>query len=238
MSFSIVQTASSDFKLIFRDASLRVFFFMPLLIVATVAWFCPYLAKTYPVTADYMIYVVILSSTQASTMYGFIYSIVFLDERDTEVAKVYSILPISKDKLLFGRLLLPYLLSALSTFMVLLVQPFFTNYSWGMWLVFSLLFAFLAPIMALTVASLADNKMEGMTWYKGMNLLVTLPVAAFFLPDYAYFFGVLPTFWPFWSFYHFLTIEHYGLFLGVAFVVELLLLYGVSQWFKKRHFMR
>lgn len=238
MNASIFQTASSDFKLIFRDASLRIFFFMPLLIVAVVGWFCPYLVKTYPATEDYMIYVVLLSCTQAATMYGFIYSMVFLDERDTEVAKVYSILPISKNKLLLGRLLLPYVLSALSTFVVLLVQPFYTNYSWGMWLVYALLFAFLAPIMALAVASLANNKMEGMTWYKGLNLLVTLPVAAFFVPGYSYFFGVLPTFWPFWSLYHFLSVEGYGLFLVIAFGIELLLVGGLVALFKKKHFVQ
>lgn len=236
MSLSILKTASSDFKLIFRDTSLRIFFFMPLLIVLVVAWLCPYLATAYPETADYMIYVVIMSCTQAATMYGFIYSIVFLDERDTEVAKVYSILPISKNKLLLSRLLLPYLLSALSTFIVLLAQPFFTNYSWGMWLVYAFLFAFLAPIMALTVASLANNKMEGMTWFKGLNLIASLPLAAFFLPDYAYCFAVLPTFWPYWSFYHFLTTDNYLLFLVVAFVIMVALIMGVVQWFKKRHF--
>ncbi|MGH1337428.1 MAG: hypothetical protein ACRBFS_14995 [Aureispira sp.] len=236
MSPSILKTASSDFKLIFRDTSLRIFFFMPLLIVLMVGWLCPYLAKTYPVTADYMIYVVIMSCTQAATMYGFIYSIVFLDERDTEVAKVYSILPISKNKLLVSRLLLPYLLSTLSTFIVLLTQPFFTGYSWGMWLIYSLLFAFLAPIMALAVASLAGNKMEGMTWFKGLNLIVSLPLAAFFLPDYAYCFAVLPTFWPYWSFYHFLTLDNYALFLVLAFIIEIALVMGVAQWFKKRHF--
>jgi fluoroquinolone transport system permease protein len=236
MSSSIFKTASSDFKLIFRDPSLRIFFFMPLIIVGVVAWFCPYLAATYPATADYMIYVVILSCTQAATMYGFIYSIVFLDEKDSEVAKVYGILPISKNKLLLGRLLLPYVLSALSTFVVLLAQPFFTGYSWAMWGLFSLLFAFMAPIMALAVASLAGNKMEGMTWYKGLNLLVVLPVAAFFVPDYAYCFAFLPTFWPYWSLYHFLTIDNYSLFLGIAFVVLLLFLVGLGQLFKVRNF--
>ncbi len=236
MLTSILRTARNDFKLIFRDPSLRIFFFMPLLIVWVVAWFCPFLVRNYPNTADYIIYIVILSCTQASTMYGFIYSMVFLDERDTEVAKVYSILPISKNKLLLGRLLLPYVLSVFSTFVVLLVQPFFTDYSWVMFGIFSLLFGLLTPIMALVVATLSSNKMEGMTWYKGLNLLVSLPIAAFFLPDYAYFFAFLPTFWPYWSFYHFLTAESYVLFLAVAFVIELLVVAGLVHWFKKRHF--
>lgn len=48
-----------------------------------------------------------------------------------------------------------------------------------------------AHIMALAVASLAGNKMESLTWYKGLILLVVMPVAAFFVPDYAYFFAHL-----------------------------------------------
>lgn len=232
---SLFRTAYNDFQLIFRDVSLRIFFFMPVLIFCVVYFFCPYLQANYPAIAPYVKYIVILSCVQTSTMYGFIYSIVFLDERDTEVAKIYGILPISQNKLLIARLLLPYLLSALTTFLILLCQPLYELSVGGM-LIFASLFAFFAPILALSVATLANTKMDGLTWYKGINILVTLPVLAFFVQDYAYAFSVLPTFWAYWSFYHFIEGQAFWWNLGVGFAFAIALLVALFYGFQRRHF--
>ena len=231
-----INIAINDFRLIFRDATLRVFLVMPVLVLLLVCYFLPYLEKTYPVTSDYIIYIVIMSCTQASTMYGFIYSVVFLDERDTEVAKIYGILPISKEGFILSRMLLPFVLSTLTTFIILLAQPLYPELSVTGNFVFSTLFGLLAPIMALAVASLANNKMEGMTWYKGLNLIVTLPLAAFFLPDWSYCFGVFPSFWAYMGMYALILKESYWLELGVGFIFSILLLIGLAKFFAKRHF--
>ena len=231
-----INIAINDFRLIFRDTTLRVFLVMPVLILLIVCYFLPYLEKTYPATGDYIIYIVIMSCTQASTMYGFIYSVVFLDERDTEVAKIYGILPISKEGFILSRMFLPYILSTLTTFVILLVQPIYPELSVGGTFIFSALFGLLAPIMALSVAGLANNKMEGMTWYKGLNLIVSLPLAAFFLPDWGYCFGVFPTFWAYMGMHAFILEESYLLELGVGFIFSLLLLIGLAKFFTKRHF--
>lgn len=229
-------TAVNDFKLIFRDSSLRVFLFMPILILLVVCYLCPYLKETYPETAPYIIYILIMSCTQASTMYGFIYSIVFLDERDTEVSKMYGILPISKSGFLLNRLLAPYLLSTITTFIILMLQPLYVLPALGAF-VFAALFGLLAPILALAVAGLANNKIEGMTWFKGLNLVVSLPLAAFFLPDYKYAFSFIPTFWAYTGMHHFIMNEGYLLFLALGFVFTLLTLGLLGRFFIKRHFV-
>ena len=123
---SFIRTATNDFRLIFRDPSLRIFLVMPILVLLVVCWFCPYLKEAYPITNDYIIYIVMMSCTQASTMYGFIYSVVFLDERDTEVSKIYGVLPISKNGFVASRLMMPYILSTLTTFVILLLQPLYS----------------------------------------------------------------------------------------------------------------
>lgn len=232
----IINVAISDFKLIFRDASLRVFLGMPVLVLLLVCYFLPYLETAYPITQDYTIYIVIMSCTQASTMYGFIYSMVFLDERDTEVAKMYGILPISKNGFILSRLMLPYLLSTLTTFIILLVQPLYPELTVGGTFLFSALFGLFAPILAMLVGGLANNKMEGMTWYKGLNLIVSLPLAAFFLPDYAYAFSVIPTFWAYYGMYEFILQEAYLLKLVVGFAFTILFLIGLTKFFVKKHF--
>lgn len=231
-----LSTAMNDFKLIFRDPSLRTFLFMPLLIVGVVCFFCPYLKETYPTTSEYIIYIVIMSCTQASTMYGFIYSVVFLDERDTEVAKMYGILPISKSGFLLNRLLAPYLLSTITTFSILMLQPLY-SLAVLTTLVFSALFGLLAPILALAVGGLANNKIEGMTWFKGLNLVISLPLAAFFLPDYKYIFSVIPTFWAYMGMHEFILNEGYIMSLMLGFLLTLLTLGGLVRFFVKRHFV-
>lgn len=229
-------TAANDFKLIFRDSSLRIFLFMPVLILLIVCFLCPYLGETYPEIAPYIIYIVIMSCTQASTMYGFIYSVVFLDERDTEVAKMYGVLPISKSGFLLNRLFAPYLLSTITTFIILMLQPLYGLTVLGS-IGFASLFGLYAPILALAVGALANNKIEGMTWFKGLNLIVSLPLAAFFLPDYKYVFSVIPTFWAYTGMHHFIMNEGYLLFLAVGFLFTLLTLGLLVRFFIKRHFV-
>lgn len=229
-------TATNDFKLIFRDSSLRIFLVMPVLILLVVCLLCPYLKETYSDIAPYIIYIVIMSCTQASTMYGFIYSIVFLDERDTEVSKMYGILPISKSGFLLNRLFVPYLLSTITTFVILMLQPLYVLSTLGTF-VFASLFGLLAPILALAVGGLANNKIEGMTWFKGLNLVVSLPLVAFFLPDYKYLFSFIPTYWAYTGMYHFIMHEAYLGLLGIGFLFTFLTLGLLVRFFVKRHFL-
>jgi fluoroquinolone transport system permease protein len=231
-----LSTAVNDFKLIFRDPSLRTFLFMPVLILLIVCFLCPYLKETYPEVAPYIIYIVIMSCTQASTMYGFIYSIVFLDERDTEVSKMYGVLPISKSGFLLNRLFAPYLLSTLTTFVILMLQPLYSLTVLGS-VLFASLFGLLAPILALAVGTLANNKIEGMTWFKGLNLIVALPLAAFFLPEYKYLFSFIPTFWAYTGMHHFIMHQGYLFYLSVGFLFTLLTLGLLVRFFVKRHFV-
>ncbi|MEJ2419676.1 MAG: hypothetical protein P8Y45_22670 [Exilibacterium sp.] len=53
------------------------------------------------------------------------------------------------------------------------------------------------PILALIVASLANNQIEGFAVMKGTGIFGVLPLAVFFVPDYWHLFaGILPTYWP------------------------------------------
>ena len=65
---------------------------------------------------DYIAVILMLATTQGSTAFGFIYSMVLVDEKDTQVAKVYGILPISKFWFVVFRLIPPFFLAALRHF--------------------------------------------------------------------------------------------------------------------------
>lgn len=231
----LIKLSISDFKLVFRDGALRVFLFMPLLILGIILLFLPFLVGQYAAVNDYVLYVLMASTMQTSTMFGFIYSMVFIDEKDLQVSKVYGVLPVSKLGFVLSRLILPFVFAVVATFILLYFQPFMAIpvvHSFGI----AVLAGLIAPIMALAVSILSKNKMEGMTWFKVANLFVTLPILAFFVPKISAFFYVFPTYWTF------LWLENLEsgvspLFTAVfGFVLSLGLLMWLAMRFIKVHF--
>lgn len=194
----LINLTLADFKLIFRDPSLRTFLFFPLLILAAIALFLPYLDQRFEAVGEYVPYVLMASITQAATMFGFIYCMVFIEEKDTQVARIYGVLPVSQVKFTLLRLLIPFSVATLFTTVLLLIQPFY-QLSFLACLLVSMLASLLAPVIALSISALAKNKMEGMTWYKIINVIVTVPLVAFFVPPFQQYFGVFPSYWAFVS---------------------------------------
>ena len=226
----------TDFKLIFRDPSLRVFLVMPLLIFVIVLGALPLLVDSYNGVNEYVPVVLMGATMQTSTMFGFIYSMVFINEKEIQVAKVYGILPVSKTGFVTSRLVIPFTISTFTTFLMLLVQPFYSFSLLSMTLL-AILCGLLAPLLTLLVSIYSKNKMEGMTWFKFANLLVSVPLAAFFISEYTVFFGVIPTHWAFQTLDKMILDENYFLpvFIGITFVSALLIF--VIQRFARVHFL-
>ena len=233
----LLKLSGNDFKLIFRDASLRFFLALPLLIFLVVNYFVPYLISKFPVVKDYLPYIFMAATIQIVQMFGFIYAMVFIDEKDTQVAKVYGILPVNKSGFTLGRLIIPIAISILVTYALLIWQPF---YQFGLMQRLGITFqiSVLSLAYPLVIAILSSNKMEGMTWVKGINIIVILPLLTYFVPDtYAYFFGIFPTYWLF----ELTRLAINGVFSTIHFVVGsvylgLVVFLGI-RLFVKQHFL-
>lgn len=232
-----LQISVNDFKLIFREPSLRTFIFMPVLILGIVNFFFPWLLVQFPAFINYLPVVMMGASTQASTMYGFIYGIVFLEEKDTEVARIYSILPINRVRFVMGRLAFPVIFSSITTFIVWITQPFY-DLSILQFMGISLFFGLVAPAIGLLVGILASNKMEGMNWFKILNMVVTIPLVSFFIPAYADLFGILPHYWGFKSILQFIEGGNGWISLSIGFVFMGAILYLLFKWFARIHFSK
>lgn len=226
----------TDFKLIFRDPSLRVFLIMPVLIFIIVLGVLPALVNSYNGVGEYVPIVIMGATMQTSTMFGFIYSMVLINEKDIQVAKVYGILPVSKTGFVASRLVIPFVVSALMTFLMLVTQPFY-SFSFLSMALLAILCGLLAPLLTLLVSIFSKNKMEGMTWFKFANLLVSVPLAAFFISKYTVFFGVIPTHWAFQTLDKMILDQNYFMpvFIGIAFVSALLIL--MIKRFARVHFL-
>jgi len=233
----LINVAVNDFRLVFRDRSLRFFLIFPILNLLVVRYGVPFAIQNFELLNNYVAVILMAMTTQGSLIFGFIYSMVLIDEKDTQVAKVYGVLPVSKFWFVNFRLIAPFLLSTLATFLVLVVEPFF-----GIPLVLNLFYSaivgLVAPLMALFVATMSKNKIEGMTWQKLFNIPVSLPLLAFFVPvSFSFMFAILPTYWAFKGLNNIIAGENFALYLlvGIAYSVGLVALF--ARRFSKTHFV-
>ena len=232
----LIKVAVNDFRLVFRDNSLKIFLVLPLLTLVVIRYAVPYIAGIYEVLQDYILIIIMFATMQGATAFGFVYSMVLVDEKDTQVAKIYGILPVSKFWFVFFRLIPPFLLATLSTFLLLLVEPFY-RLSLFSNLIYSALAGLVAPLMTLFVAAVAKNKIEAMTWQKLFNLPLYLPILAFFAPfSLSLIFAIFPTFWAYQAFNSLIKGENFALDMLIGFAQSILLAVLMIKRFTKSHF--
>ena len=232
----LIKVAVNDFRLVFRDNSLKIFIALPLLTLAIIRYAVPYIAEIYEVLQDYIAIILMLATTQGSTAFGFIYSMVLVDEKDTNVAKVYGILPISKFWFVVFRLIPPLVLATLATFLLLLVEPFYGLPTIPS-LVYSMLAGLVAPLMILFVAMIAKNKIEAMTWQKLFNLPLFLPILAFYVPaPFSFVFAIFPIFWAYQGFDSLINGGNFWFYMSIGFAHSILLLALMIKRFIRNHF--
>lgn len=233
----IIKLALIDFKLIFRDPSLRVFLVLPVLLFVLIVWVVPSLVERYDFLVPYLPLMMVVAAIENTQMFSFISSMVLIDEKETEVAKNYAVVPLSKPEYIISRFLFPYLFTVLLNVILFLVQPFFdismlTNLS------LSLITALVVPAYALGVNSIVKNRMQGMVYIKAFNMIVLIPVAAFFIPDkFNLIFGIFPTHWIFQSIENVCegTFPSLFLLIGTAFLAALIWI--LSKSFIRKHFV-
>jgi len=209
---------------------------MPLLIFVIVLGALPILIDSYGGVDRYLPIILMGATMQTSTMFGFIYSMVFIDEKETNVAKVYGVLPVSKTGFVAFRMVIPFTISTTFTFLLLASQPFYSFTLLSMALL-AILCGLMAPLLTLLVSIYSKNKMEGMTWFKLANLLVSIPLAAFFISEYTILFGFIPTHWAFQTLDKMILSENYYLPLSIGIVFTSALLILLIKRFASVHFL-
>lgn len=233
----ILRLIQNDIRHIVRDRMLKFFLFMPILIILAVTYGVPPIVDLYPFIAEYQLYIMMSAGLQTAIMFGFVYSFLILEEKDEKVLQAIRILPISTFSFVLIRMLFATVLSFVGAFVTIyfcgLAYPGLLNT-----FLLSVLYGLSAPAMALIVATFANNKVEGMAWFKGVNLVVILPILPFFLPITKYLFMWVPTYWT----YHFYEVSMEEGKVGLAFMLAMLfylLVLGICyQQFRKRVFER
>lgn len=233
----ILKLAFTDFKIIFRDTSLKAFLFLPIILFALIIWGVPPLVQKYDFLIPYLSLFLAIAVIENTQMFCFISSMVLIDEKETNVAKVYGVIPLSKVDYIVSRFLIPYVFTVLLNVILFVVQPFF-EIGFGLNLLISMLAALLVPVYVLMINSIVKNRMQGMVYIKAFNMLVLLPIAAFFVPErFIHIFGCLPTHWVFQSVAHVAHGHSIGLFLGIGYIFFTILIFCASKLFIRKHFV-
>ena len=232
-----IQLAISDFKLIFRDTSLRVFLLLPILIFMVVLWFLPWLVEKYEVVKPFIPFVLIVSTIELTQGFSFVYSMVLIDEKETGVSKVYGVLPVEHQRFTLTRFIIPTFITILMIWGLLLVQPFYQLEIVNS-LLLSILGGLVVPLYILGVSMMSKNRLEGMVWVKAFNIIVIAPIAAFFVPEaFGYIFGILPTYWTFQSMYNLILGNGMWLHFGIGILFSFVLIVIAVRRFVKVYFV-
>lgn len=183
----VLPLAVSDLRNVLRDRMLAFAFFIPRLLILFSAWAIPWSSATIVDLSHYHSLILSFIFLQIPVLFGFIPAFMLIDERDENILSALRVVAV---RLLSGTTIA--FLYAVMAFVLLGG----TGTSFLLFLPCACMFALLAPIIALTIVGLSQNKIEALAVFKGLDLLVMLPLLGFFVPPaWEYLFWVFPQFW-------------------------------------------
>lgn len=234
----IVTLINSDLRQIFRDKTLTVFLFAPLILIVFVRLFVPFITEQYPIIQDYHPMIMMFAGIQTAIMFGFIISFIILDEKDENVLQVIRVLPISPFYFILYRLLFATTFSTLGAFLMInlsgIAYPGLTNS-----ILLSVQYGLTAPFITLIIATFAKNKVEGMAFFKGVDLILLLPMLSFFVAgNIKYIFSIIPAFWTYNLFNASITNGDTTYFFIIGLTIYGFVISVLFMQFKKRIFDR
>ena len=225
----------TDFKNIFRDRSLLVIFFVPLIIAMILRFLPPIYESYFPVMIEYRALILGVFAVLVSLLAGFLLTFVMLDEKDQSLFPVFRITPFSFEQLTRYRVAVMGVSSFVFT-LVLIEASGTVNMRFYQEILLSAICSLAGPTYALLILGLAHNKIEGVTYYKLLNTLMALPIIGLFMDSaWRYLFGILPYFWIYLAFD---TLDNTAislLYMALALVLELIYLAGAYKFFLARN---
>ncbi len=231
-----LQFFAHDLRITWRDGSNRIFLLLPPLFILLLHTALPLAIETYPEITPYAPAILAWIVIQGGILFGFVTGFTLLDEKDNGLIAVYKISPIPFYRFLFLKILVPYAATVLYALVAFHFNPVFSLSGLPL-VVAGLTFGLLTPVMALLIGALGRNKIEGLTYFKALDLLILIPLLAFFLPEgWEWSFSILPTFWSVSAIEQINLGEtnHFFLYMAIGAVFQVGLVVLGMQLFRKR----
>jgi fluoroquinolone transport system permease protein len=204
-----------ELKNLLRDKMNLMMFVYPLLMLVMAVFLFPFLFQVESAEGaglEVTMIVVIIALVGfgyiiASALLGFS----LLDNKDEDTMQTIAVTPISKVGYVNFKLVYTYILSVLSTLIILSGTKLFASDAYILGavklfegishfqiFVFSLSTSLLVPALGLLIVGLAKNKVEGFAYMKGSGFLMLIPMLVL-LPTFKgagqYLLAIFPNFW-------------------------------------------
>ena len=191
-----------DLKSVQRDSMLRWMIFLPVLLAMAARWVMPIILRwvgdifgvdLMPYYAPLMGYgLVVLTPFLAAAVVAFL----LLDQRDDGTLSALQVTPLSLNGYLIYRLSTPMLVSILATMIVIPLSGIISIGPLSLLLV-AVGAAPLAPLLALAIVVIAQNKVQGFAVMKASGIILLPPMIAYFVQGPAHLLlALVPTYWP------------------------------------------
>lgn len=193
---SLQHVSTGQTKSILRDSMSRNLFIFVFALAFLTRWLLPWVATRFHVdlVPHYPLVMSVAVVFLAPVVVGYLVGMVLLDERDEGTLQAVSVTPFPTWRYLVWKLAMPVAATTAVTlllFPILNVMPF----SWGcggaivvgaMW----------APLLALLMSCFAANKIQGFVLMRVSNVLLIVPVLAWFFPHWETAVAFFPAYWP------------------------------------------
>jgi fluoroquinolone transport system permease protein len=191
-----------DLRGIRRDSALSWMVFLPVLSALVLRWGVPALTANlqdtygfdlkpyYPVILAY--FVVVMCPLIVSVLAGFL----MLDEKDDQTLTGLQVTPLSLNTYIAYRVTVPFVLTVVMMFVVFPLANL-SAFDPRLILITAVAAAPMAPMFALYLASIAENKVQGFALMKLSGFILFVPIFAYFVDSgWEAAFGIIPTYWP------------------------------------------
>lgn len=193
----LINIIKNDLKLIFRDKSLIIIFIVPIAMILICRFEIIKLPEIVPEITNYYWLIITCFAMISTITPSYFFSFILLDEKDENIDLVFRILPVSANFIIKIRIAISMLLGFIFSVIILSLNGLI-HLSIFQVIINSLLFSMLPPISTFAITAFSKNKIEAALLYKAMNIIVFIPVIAFFINDnFKYIFGVIPFLWIF-----------------------------------------
>jgi fluoroquinolone transport system permease protein len=227
---TILTLLATDARQLNREPFLRFMLFYPFILAVFARWLIPFVVEGLGHLLDLSPYLPIIGALVSilvtPILNGVAAGFLLLDEKDAGTLLAIRVTPFSASRYLRYRMIVPVVGSLIATPVITVMMDLFRP-AWLDLLLLSLAGALLAPLIALLLALVATNKVQGFALAKGMGVLVIAPVASWFVGEpWHWLFGLVPTFWPVKAFWLMLDGQPWLW----AWAIGMLYLGGVICW--------
>ena len=228
-----------DIKNITRDSMLLGTMLAPialaLFIKLSISYFSEVFNEMFPFTIEHhytfiMSFVILLSPFMLGIMAG----LMILEEMDDNILSYIAVTPVSKSGYLLYRLIVPMLISTILTIFII-VYTGLVNFTISI-LPVVLLAAMITPIMALFLASFANNKVEGLAIGKATGVILIVPFLTYIVKsNWLFLLSAFPTFWVSEAFMKSYEMALYSdIYVLIGFCIQGVYLYILFKIFNRK----